>query len=70
MNATNAPTRKHRAAMRAAGLRPVQLWVPDTRVEGFVDKCQEQARLAAVADRKDVAQRDFMDAALDDFLDC
>ncbi len=23
---------KHRASLRAAGLRPIQIWVPDTRV--------------------------------------
>ncbi|MGZ5028382.1 MAG: antitoxin MazE-like protein, partial [Methylobacter sp.] len=30
---TNVATRvqKHRAGLRASGLRPVQIWVPDTR---------------------------------------
>jgi hypothetical protein len=26
---------KHRAKLKAAGLRPVQLWLPDTRKRGF-----------------------------------
>lgn len=36
--------------MRAAGLRPFQLWVPDTRVPGFQDLCRRQARAIAVSD--------------------
>jgi len=34
---------KHRAAMRAAGLRLVQIWVPDTRGEGFAEECRRQS---------------------------
>ncbi|WP_419757805.1 antitoxin MazE family protein [Acidisoma sp.] len=29
----------YRARMRADGLRPVQLWVPDTRAPEFVEIC-------------------------------
>lgn len=36
---------KHRAALRACGLRPVQIWVPDTRRPGFVEECRRQSRL-------------------------
>lgn len=34
MVATNINTRvqKHRASLRASGLRPIQIWVPDTRI--------------------------------------
>lgn len=39
--------RKHRESLRAAGLRPVQLWVPDTRREGFAEECRRQSRLLA-----------------------
>jgi antidote-toxin recognition MazE-like antitoxin len=35
--------RKHRAGLRAAGLRPVQIWVPDTRRAGFAAKCRRQS---------------------------
>ena len=31
MTPVNARVQKHRDALRAAGLRPVQIWVPDTR---------------------------------------
>ena len=36
---------KHRVGLRAAGLRPVQIWVPDTRRAGFADECLRQSRL-------------------------
>lgn len=36
---------KHRAGLRAAGLRPVQIWVPDTRLPSFADECRRQSRL-------------------------
>ena len=61
--------RKHRDALRAQGLRPVQLWVPDTRAEGFAEECARQAALAAAADRADPKLTSFLDAALDDVGD-
>ncbi len=36
---------KHRAALRASGLRPVQIWVPDTRHAGFAEECHRQSQL-------------------------
>jgi antidote-toxin recognition MazE-like antitoxin len=36
---------RRRAKLRAAGLRPVQIWVPDTRAAGFADECRRQSRL-------------------------
>ena len=36
---------KHRDGLRAAGMRPVQIWVPDTRAEGFALECTRQSRL-------------------------
>ncbi len=35
---------KHREALRAAGLRPVQIWVPDTRRRGFAQECRRQSQ--------------------------
>lgn len=35
---------KYRARMRAAGLRPVQLWVPDTRNPEFAMQCRKQSQ--------------------------
>jgi len=42
-NSTIERVRKHRAALRAAGLRPVQIWVPDTRLRGFAAECRRQS---------------------------
>jgi Protein of unknown function (DUF3018) len=41
---TSARVQKHRNALRDAGLRPVQIWVPDTRRVGFAAECQRQSR--------------------------
>lgn len=57
---------KHRDALRAAGLRPVQIWVPDTRRSGFAEECRRQAALIAAAERQDADLHDFMDAAAAD----
>ena len=37
--------RRRRDKLRAAGLRPVQIWVPDARAAGFAAECARQARL-------------------------
>ena len=39
--------RRYRQRLRRKGLRPVQIWVPDTRAAGFASECRRQARLAA-----------------------
>ena len=57
---------KRRDALRMAGLRPVQIWVPDTRRPDFAAECSRQSMLAAKADIADVDMLDFMDAALAD----
>ncbi len=36
---------RRRAKLRAAGLRPVQLWLPDTRTPQFAEECRRQSRL-------------------------
>jgi hypothetical protein len=40
----------YRQRMRAAGLRPVQIWVPDTRSPAFAEICRRQARAVAASD--------------------
>lgn len=62
----NSRVQKHRAALRMAGLRPVQIWVPDTRRPGFAAECSRQCRLAAQADMSDTDMQHCMDAALAD----
>ena len=57
---------KRRDALRMAGLRPVQIWVPDTRRPAFAAECQRQSRLVCQADRADAEMMDFMDEVLSD----
>ena len=46
---TTERVRKHREQLRAEGLKPVQIWLPDTRSERFRRKC-EQESLSLTAD--------------------
>ena len=60
---------KRRAALRAQGLRPIQIWVPDTRAPGFAEECARQAAIVDAANREDADLMDFADAALDDIAE-
>lgn len=62
----NQRVQKHREALRAAGLRPIQIWVPDTRRPGFSEECRRQSLLIARADANDTDIDAFMDDALND----
>lgn len=42
---TAVRVQKHRDALRASGLRPIQIWVPDTRRKGFSEECHRQSKL-------------------------
>ena len=55
---------KHRAGLRAAGLRPVQIWVPDTRSTGFADECRRQS-LALQDDPQETEMANWLEAAAD-----
>jgi hypothetical protein len=35
--------RNYRDKLHAAGLRPLQIWVPDTRRPGFAEECRRQS---------------------------
>ncbi|HEY1935725.1 MAG TPA: antitoxin MazE family protein [Acetobacteraceae bacterium] len=48
-----ARVRRARDRLRASGLRPVQIWVPDTRAPEFAGECARQSRLVADADARD-----------------
>jgi hypothetical protein len=56
--------REHRERLRAQGLRPIQIWVPDVRSPAFRSEAHRQsAAIAASAHaREDQA---FIDAATD-----
>lgn len=55
--------KKNRDAMRASGLRPIQIWVPDTRHPNFLKEAQRQSVLAAQADQADPAWRTMAEQA-------
>lgn len=54
------------APLRAAGLRPFQIGVPNACCPGFAAECRRQSALIADSDRSDTDLSEFMDAALDD----
>ncbi|HKU00079.1 MAG TPA: antitoxin MazE family protein [Paraburkholderia sp.] len=56
MTTTNARARKHRDGLRESGLRPVQIWVPDTRRAGFAEECRRQSMLAAKYESPEIDQ--------------
>jgi Protein of unknown function (DUF3018) len=49
--ASDTPTHKkmqdYRRRLRAAGLRPVQIWVPDTRSAHFAQEARRQSLLVS-----------------------
>ena len=49
-----------------SGLRPLQIWVPDTRRAGFEDEYRREAARLAQADRDDASLGSMMDEALAD----
>jgi hypothetical protein len=56
--------RAYRARMRARGLRPVQIWVPDTRSAAFRTEAHRQS-LAVARSRSARADQDFIDTISD-----
>ncbi|KAA0233184.1 MAG: DUF3018 family protein [Actinobacteria bacterium] len=58
--------REHRRRLRALGLRPVQIWVPDVRSPEFTREAHRQAA-AVAASRHANNDQAFIDAvSLDD----
>ena len=49
--------KQHRDGLRAAGLRPIQIWVPDTRRPGFAEECRRQS----LSLRDDPLERETLD---------
>nr|WP_298096978.1 antitoxin MazE family protein [uncultured Shinella sp.] len=64
--AVSERVQKRREALRAAGLRPVQIWLPNTRQSGFSEECLRQSRIISAAEADDDDLNGFLDAA---FLD-
>ena len=55
---------KYRAALRAAGLRPIQIWVPDVRSRSFASKAHRQS-LAVAKSRHAQEDQEFIDTISD-----
>lgn len=61
---TREKVRDHRAKLRAAGLRPLQIWVPDVRSAEFRAEAHRQS-LAVAASRQARDDQEFIDAVSD-----
>ena len=62
--ATHEKVRRHRARLREQGLRPLQIWVPDTRTPGFSEEARRQSLAVAASVHAESDQR-FVDAISD-----
>jgi hypothetical protein len=65
---TKRPTdkmRDYRTRLRAAGLRPVQIWVPDTRSPQLAKEARRQSRLASSKKASEQKVAAFIDAVAD-----
>lgn len=61
---SRAKVSTHRARMRARGLRPIQIWVPDVRSSTFRSEARRQARAVAASPKASEDQA-FIDAVSD-----
>ena len=57
--------RLHRERLRAQGLRPVQIWVPDVRARSFVAAARKQSKAVAASEQA-TADQQFIDAVSSD----
>lgn len=57
--------RRHREKMRAKGLRPVQIWVPDTRRPEYAAELKRQMALVSAAAVVDNEENRWLDALSD-----
>jgi len=55
---------EHRARLRALGLRPIQIWVPDVRAPSFRSEAHRQAAAVAASSHAHEDQA-FIDAISD-----
>jgi hypothetical protein len=56
--------RQHRERLRAQGLRPIQIWVPDVRAPSFRSEAHRQSAAVAASAHADEDQA-FIDAVSD-----
>jgi hypothetical protein len=58
-SAVTIRVRKHREQLRAEGLKPVQIWVSDTKSESFRRKCERES-LSLAADPLEAETLDWI----------
>ncbi|TPI38980.1 DUF3018 family protein [Mesorhizobium sp. B2-9-1] len=61
---THVKVQEHRERLRAQGLRPIQIWVPDVRAASFKSEAHRQSAAVAASARAAEDQA-FMDAVSD-----
>ena len=57
--------RSYRARLKAQGLRPVQLWLPDARSPEFIAEARRQSKLVSCNRKLEDEITDFIDAVVD-----
>ena len=62
---TKSKMQRYRERLRASGLRPIQIWVPDTRAPGFAAEVKAQS-LRVSRHRSSREALDFIEAAFED----
>jgi hypothetical protein len=61
---TRVKVQEHRDRLRAQGLRPIQIWVPDVRAASFKSEAHRQS-LAVAMSAHAAEDQAFIDAASD-----
>ena len=61
---TKMKVQEHRDRLRAQGLRPIQIWVPDVRASSFRSEAHRQS-LAVATSAHEAEDQAFIDAASD-----
>ncbi|RXK80681.1 DUF3018 family protein [Chlorobaculum sp. 24CR] len=64
MKVVTERVKRYRDKLRERGLRPVQIWVPDTRRPGFATECRRQSELLKM-DAHEKEMHDFLEQAAD-----
>jgi hypothetical protein len=68
MATTRQRVQEHRDRLRAQGLRPVQIWVPDVRAPQFAAEAHRQSA-AIAASEQDADDQAFVDAISGDWVE-
>ena len=56
--------RQYRDRLKASGLRPIQLWVPDIRSQKIIDEARNQS-IRVSSDSQELHIMDFVESVMD-----